>query len=159
MNTRPDHVKESSSEGGFALVAAIIACLILMALAMLVISLSTGDLRTTTSVVGGKRAMLATESGVQLMTQTFNPIGANFGLGGGFPTQWFNVDTTNDPGSQYRYFSSVATTPMPLPGYSTEWGMLRFNIVVDGRNTLYNSQQQVFVGAGYGPVPIDTMYK
>lgn len=159
MCTQPENIKTVSSEGGFALIAALIACLILMALALLVISLSTGDLRTSSQVVGGKRAMLAAESGIQNLTQTFDPIGTNFGLGSGFPTQWYNVDTTNDPGAQYRYFSSVAIAPMPLAGYSTEWGMLRFNIVVEGKNTLYNSQQQVAVGAGHGPVPIDTKYR
>ncbi|MFH1080966.1 MAG: hypothetical protein V1766_12040 [Pseudomonadota bacterium] len=161
MNTQPDHVKASRSEGGFALVAAIIACLILMALAMLVISLSTGDLRTSSAVVGGKRALLATESGVHNLTQTFDPAGTNFGLN----STWQNVDAANDPGSQYRYTSSAASAlaPMPLPGYSVEagqgWGMSRYNVAVDGRNTLYNAQMQVSVGVGYGPVPISTTYK
>jgi len=161
MNTRPDHVKESSSEGGFALVAAIIACLILMALAMLVISLSTGDLRTTSAVVGGKRALLAAESGVHNLTQAFDPGGVNFGL----LSNWQNVNAANDPGSQYRYISSAASTlpPMPLPGYSVEagrgWGMTRFNIVVEGRNTTYSSQMQIGVGVGYGPVRIGTVYE
>lgn len=161
MCAQPENIKTVNPEGGFALIAAIIAILILMALAILVISLSTGDLRTTSAVVGGKRAMLAAESGVQNLTLNFDPAGTNFGLN----SSWQDVDATNDPGSQYRYLSSAASliAPLPLPGYSIEagqgWGMSRFNIVVDGRNTLYNSQQQVGVGVGYGPVPISTTYK
>jgi hypothetical protein len=154
-----------SSARGFALVAAILACLILMALAILVISLSTGDLRTSATVVGDKKSLAAVESGIQKLSQNFDPsaTAANFGLGAS--TTWQNVDATNDPGSQYRYSASAASTmpPLPLAGYSMEagqgWGMARYNITVEGQNTNYNTRAQVDVGIGYGPVPTGTMYQ
>lgn len=148
-------------EKGFALVAAIIACVILTALALLVISMSTGDLKTSSQVLGNKRAFLATESAIHQLTQTFDPAASNLGLGSG----WQYIDTTNDPGSQYRYTSSATAplTPLALPGYSIEagqgWGMSRFEVTVDGRNTTYNSTMSVEIGVGYGPVPISTIYR
>jgi hypothetical protein len=154
-----------SSARGFALVAAILACLILMALAILVISLSTGDLRTSATVVGDKKSLAAVESGIHKLSQNFDPsaTAANFGLGAS--TTWQDVDATNDPGAQYRYSASAASTmpPLPLAGYSMEagqgWGMTRYNITVEGQNTTYNTRAQVDVGIGYGPVPTGTMYQ
>ena len=52
-----------SSEKGFALVTAILACVILFALAMLILQLSTGDLRVSAKSVGDKKAMAAAETG------------------------------------------------------------------------------------------------
>ena len=43
-----------NSEKGFALVLALIACLILVALGALVINLSTGDLKTSGQILGEK---------------------------------------------------------------------------------------------------------
>lgn len=151
--------KMVNSENGFALVAAIIACMILMALAILVISLSTGDLKTTSAVVGDKMALSAVESGIHNLTQNFDPAASSYGLG----SSWQSVATNSS--AQYRYTSSAASSlaPLPLPGYSMEsgqgWGMSRFNISVEGRDTNYDSKVQVDVGMGYGPVPISTIYK
>ena len=62
-----------NSEKGFALIAAIMACLILLALGMLVISLSTQDLRVSTKIVGDKRSSAAAEDGIHSLPQTFDP--------------------------------------------------------------------------------------
>jgi len=150
-----------NSERGFALIAAIIACLILMALAMLVISLSTGDLKTSSTIVGDKKALSAAESGVQNLSQNFDPSASNYGCN----TAWQNVDATNDPGSQYRYTTATTSTlaPLPLAGYSMEagqgWGMTRYSVTVEGQNTTYSTKAQVDVGIGYGPVPTGTIYR
>jgi len=151
-----------NSERGFALIAAILACLILMALAMLVISLSTGDLKTTSTIVGDKKSLSAVESGVHRLSQTFDPSStANLGCS----TSWQNVDATNDPGSQYRYSAATASSmaPLPLAGYSMEagqgWGMTRYTVSVEGQNTTYNTKAQVDIGLGYGPVPTGTTYR
>jgi len=150
-----------NSERGFALVAALIACTILMALAMLVISLSTGDLKTTSSVVGDKMALSAVESGIHNLTQNFDPAVTGFGIG----SSWQDVSTTNNTGLQYRYTASAASdlAPLPLAGYSMEagqgWELSRYNISVEGQSTSYGSKVQVDVGVGYGPVPKGTTYK
>jgi hypothetical protein len=159
MDRQRKYYRIISSESGFALVAAIIACLILMALAMLVISLSTGDLKTSTTVVGDKISMSAVESGIHNLTQTFDPAATNYGIG----SSWQSV--TSGSSSQFKYTASAtsAIAPLPLAGYSMEagqgWGMARYNISVEGQDTSYSSKAQVDVGVGYGPVPISTIYK
>ena len=61
------------NEKGFALLAAIIASMILIAVAMLVINMSVGDALTSTLTMGNKKAMLAAESGIDQVIQNFNP--------------------------------------------------------------------------------------
>ena len=58
---------------GFALVTAILAIMILMALGYLVISVSTGDLKISSRVVGEKKALSAAETGIHRMMQNFDP--------------------------------------------------------------------------------------
>ncbi|MBN1381946.1 MAG: pilus assembly PilX N-terminal domain-containing protein [Deltaproteobacteria bacterium] len=149
------------SDAGFALVTAIIACMILAALGILVISMSTRDLKTSSDVVGNKKAMYATESGIHKLTQSFNPAEPSYNIG----SSWADVDATNDPGSQYKYSSSVVSdlAPIPLAGYSIEagqgWGMSRYEVNIEGRNTTYRSEMEVDVGLGFGPIPISTIYR
>ena len=49
------------------------ACLILLALGMLVISLSTQDIRVSMKIVGDKRALAAADTGINSLSQTFDP--------------------------------------------------------------------------------------
>ena len=131
-------VSKKNSEAGFALIAAIMACLILLALGMLVISLSTQDIRVSVKIVGEKRAA---QGGLDPQS----PIGA----------PW----TTNraDGVSSYT-INYPATRPTVGPlliriwGYSDPWRQSRYNVDVVGRNTEYNTQVTIGVGVGYGPV-------
>ncbi len=66
-------LSKKNSEAGFALIAAIMACLILLALGMLVISLSTQDIRVSMKIVGEKRALAAADTGINSLSQTFDP--------------------------------------------------------------------------------------
>jgi hypothetical protein len=147
-----------NSEDGFALVAAIMACLILLALGMLVISLSTQDIRVSAKIVGEKRSLAATEEGIHSLSQTFdpqNPVNAP-------------VTTTRADGVSNYTINYPATVPargpsaIPLTGYSIAggdaWGQLLYNISVTGRSTEYNTQVTIGVGVGYGPVDITTRY-
>jgi Tfp pilus assembly protein PilX len=75
-NKRTDAVfrrRSHDSEKGYALVSAIIACVILLGLAMLVIQVSTQDLRISAQTVGEKKAMAATDSGIHRLVRNFNP--------------------------------------------------------------------------------------
>ena len=145
-------VRLKNSEGGFALVAAIMACLILLALGMLVISLSTQDIKVSTKIVGDKRSLAAVEQGVQTISQqNLNPI-----TGPTAPT------TVNRPDGKSSY---TINYPVAFPtrgpelidppegGYSPGWKMKRYSVNVVGRNTEYNTQATIDVGVGYGPVP------
>jgi hypothetical protein len=152
--------KHLSSQRGFALVTAILACVILFALAMLVIQLSTGDLRVSAKSVGDKKAMSAAEAGLHRMMQTFDPGAPATGY-----NTWIQVDATNDPASRYRITTPAAlgTSLLPLPGYSMEagkgYGMAPYTITVTGENTTYNTHVEIDVGVGYAPIPTGTAYQ
>ena len=153
-------IKIIASEQGMALVTAILACIILFALAMLVIHVSTGDLRISSKSVGDKKAMSAAETGIHRMMQNFDP--ANLGSSAVTNQQ---VDSTNDPNSVYTIGTPATPTSgptyLPMSGYSIgggqSWGQRRYEVIITGRNTAYNTQVQVSTGVGYGPVEISTM--
>jgi hypothetical protein len=150
--------KIPSSAKGFALVTALMACVILFALAMLIIQLSTGDLQVSSRSLGEKKAAIAAEAGIQQVLTSFDP---------GNPTSATNVpvDTVNAPGSVYSFTTPAPPTSgpafSPMKGYSIgggqQWGQRRYVGSVTGQNTDFNSQITIDVGMGYGPIEISTM--
>src|SRR5512136_817684 len=124
-----------NSEKGFALVAAIMACLILLALGTLVIALSTQDIRVSVKIVGDKRSLAAAEEGIHNLSQAFdpqNPVNAP-------------VTTTRADGVSNYTINYPATPPrtgplgIRLPGYDISGGRIygerRYNVNVTGRST------------------------
>ena len=151
-----------SNEKGFALVTAILAIMILMALGILAVTISTGDLKISTRVVGEKKALSAAETGIHRLMQNFDP--ANMA---GAQVTNVQVDSATDPASRYS-ISSVgrpATGPemLPMAGYSIgggqQWGQRRYVATVTGTNTTYNSTAQIDTGMGFGPIEISTMLR
>jgi Tfp pilus assembly protein PilX len=146
-----------NSEKGFALVLALIACLILVALGALVINLSIGDLKTSGQILGEKRAMLAAEKGVGRLIQEFNA--------GTIPTSSQNTsadDLAVDPNSTYKIDPPVRTAAQSMVGYAPPWGMATYSINVKGINTAtaYSDKQVIIgVGLGYGPIDTSLIYK
>lgn len=138
------------------------ACLILFALTMLILNLSTSDLRVSSQSVGHKKAMIAAETGIHRMMQSFDPQN----LASSAQTN-IQVDAANDPASVYSI--SAPTTPthgpvfLPMTGYSIgggqTWGQRRFDVSITGRNTSYGTTVTIGTGIGYGPVEISTMYQ
>jgi len=164
-----------SSEKGFILILAIMACVILFALAMLVINLSTGDLRVSSKNVGEKKALTAAETGIHRMMHDFDP--QNVALSAVTSTTtnavqvngvWYvPVDLTNDPASVYNIGTpdTPANGPVfrPMVGYAIgggqTWGQRCYVVDVEGRNTSYVTQVTIRTGVGYGPVEISTNYQ
>jgi Tfp pilus assembly protein PilX len=152
--------RKISTEKGFALIAAILACVILFALAMLVIHLSTGDLRVSTKSVGEKKALSAAETGIHRMIQNFDP--QNLAASAAVNVQ---VDAANDPSSVYTIGAPAAPTSgpvfLPMSGYAIgggqSWGQRRYVATVQGQNTQYGTQANISTGVGYGPIEISTM--
>lgn len=147
------------SEEGFALIAAIMACLVLLALGMLVIALSTQDIRMSAKVVGDKRSLVAAEEGIHSLSQAFNPLTAT-------TTTTKSTVSRSDGVSSYtiNYPATRPTTGplmIPLTGYALgggqQWGQARYNISVTGANAQYGTQVSIGVGLGYGPVEMSTM--
>lgn len=125
---------------------------------MLILQLSTGDLKVSARNVGDKKAAIAAEAGVQQMLTSFDP--------GSLPTATkVPVDAVNAPGSVYSFAAPAPPTSgpafAPLKGYSIgggqQWGQRRYVGSVKGENTNYKSSVTIDVGMGYGPIEISTM--
>jgi Tfp pilus assembly protein PilX len=149
------------NQRGFALITAILAIMILMALGYLVITVSTGDLKISSRVVGEKKALSAAETGIHRMMQNFDPatmLADKVGV-------TYQVDAAADPESKYTIGNvgrpSSGPEMLPMAGYSIgggqQWGQRRYVGSVTGINTSYNSSVQVDTGMGYGPIEISTM--
>jgi len=152
------------SEKGFILLVAIIACVILMALGILIFWSSNEDLKTSVVSLGEKRALAAVESGYHKAIQQFDPLAPNYGISGIINT-WTTVDAAYDPKSEFKW-STVTGSPfaaLPPPGFSMEssagFGMARYDVTISGRNTESKTEQQVDVGVAYGPVDLSLVYK
>jgi hypothetical protein len=128
---------------------------------MLILQLSTGDLKVSARNVGDKKAAIAAEAGVHRLMQNFDP--ENMAAAQVTNAQ---VDPlAADPKSRYTISSVGLPTSgpavLPLKGYSIgggqQWGQRRYVGSVTGVNTGYNSSVTIGVGMGYGPIEITTM--
>ncbi len=152
-------ILNTKNQNGFSLVIALFAILILMALGFLAISVPTSDLQITTRIVGEKKALIAAEAGINMLSQSFTPDSTS-GVTG-------QVVDSSDPASIYSISNATRPTSgadmLPLKGYAIgggqQWGQMIFNVRVTGENTNYGSQVQIDVGMGYGPVEITTMFR
>ena len=156
------------NEKGFALVAAIIASLILLAVGILVINMSTGDLRSSAITVGDKKALAATESGIHRLVQDFSPDSTTWTAANNYTTNctassptyiWRSIASGTDANTQFAICAPTLSSqpPVSLPGYALgEWAMMRYDGRVAGKNTSYNTSTTVDIGIGYGPVSIGT---
>lgn len=159
-NSKKKGVIDPGGRQGFALVTAILAIMILMALGFLALSVTTGDLKITSRVVGEKKALSAAETGIHRLMQNFDPANIT-----GAQVINEQVDSAADPASRYTIGSvgRPASGPgmLPLSGYSIgggqQWGQRRYVASVTGENTAYNSSVQIGVGMGYGPIEMSTM--
>jgi hypothetical protein len=154
---------------GFALVAAIIACLILLAVGLVAYLMTTQDSRTSLRTMGDKKAMMATESGIHRIMTYFDAANVSPQTFDAAQTSWpvcLQVNAAADPSSRYCFGQPVRPPSgdiVPLSGYAIAggqmWGQIRYSATVTGQNTNYGGQAQVQVGFGYGPVEIDTTYR
>ena len=150
------------NEKGFALLAAIIATLILLAVGMLVINMSAGDLISSSMSVGNKKASIAVESGIFKLVETFTPANSNgyYACTGNdtaanltSSSPWQTASNTDaDPNTKYvicNVTSDGTKANLYLPFYGTKFCLHRFNTTVIGENSSYNSFMKVNVGVGY----------
>jgi hypothetical protein len=168
-----------SNEKGFALVMAIIACLIILAVGLLVMNMSTGDLISSSMTVGNKKALSAMESGVHRVLQDFYPDSSTWTAANHYSPRYDNslnlCGTSNynganyilvsipggtDSNSQFAICAPVERSDVaPLPsagngiGGSDSQFYHRYDTTVTGINTSYGSKNQVTIGIGFGPVP------
>jgi Tfp pilus assembly protein PilV len=149
------------NEKGFALLAALIASLILLAVGMLVINMSAGDLISSSMSVGNKKASIAVESGIFKLMAGFAPANANgyFACTGTdtaatIPGSAWQTASNTDADSNTKYVicnvtSDSTKSSVYLPYYGTKFGLQRYYTTVIGENSSYNSLMKVNVGVGY----------
>jgi hypothetical protein len=128
---------------------------------MLVIQLSTQDLRISARTVGEKKSMTAAETGIHNLIQNFDPTN----LSASATSSPVAVDAVNAPGDFYTisnpYLPATGPAFLPLAGFSIgggqSWGQRRYNVDVTGTNNTYGTRADIGVGLGYGPIEISTM--
>jgi Tfp pilus assembly protein PilX len=146
-----------SKEGGFALIAAVMANLILLAVGIIAINLSTQDLRISMKNVGDKKAMSAAEAATHWVMVNFDPGNPVAVAKGNRPLT--ELAAGLDPRSRVTIAAPTASTAGPLQislaGHdmsATPWVLLRYDTTVTGRNEDYQTSVTLNVGLGYGPV-------
>jgi hypothetical protein len=148
------------NEKGFALLAAIIAFFILLAVGMLVINMSSGDLISSSMSVGNKKASIAVETGIFNLVETFTPANLNgYYACTGTDTAasltssnaWQSASNT-DPNTKFvicNVTSDATKANLYIPFDGVKFSLHRFNTTVIGENSSYNSLMKVNVGLGY----------
>jgi len=163
MNREGAMKSKTRQERGFALIAALLANLILLAVGIVALNISTQDIRISMKVVGDKKALNAAEAGIHNLTQIFDPTN----LASLTSTTFTQVDTGGDSGTKYKVTNvwqptGLGSAPVLMPGYSAggavTWGQQRYNATVQGNNDTYGASITVQVGLGFGPVPISVNY-
>jgi hypothetical protein len=153
------------NEKGFALIAAIIACCMLLAVGLLVINMSTGDLRSSVITVGNKKALAAVESGIHslVMKNDSLPIvkhdilsiqatwiatnGYTMNCAAAGPTYvWNSITSGFDPNTEYAICAPSEATDgsgnqlpsIPVSGFGIDqYALAPFATSIAGRNTNY----------------------
>lgn len=157
------------NEKGFALLAAIIASLILLAVGILVINMSAGNLILSSASEGNKKAMAAVDTGVFKLVENFSNDSTTWTSLPGYDacpanvtvqdinsTAWQSVSNA-DLNTKYVICAPTVgnTAPLYVAGYTVgQWGYVTYNVTVLGENSYFNSFAKVDVGIGYGPVPL-----
>jgi Tfp pilus assembly protein PilX len=144
-------------KGGFALIAAVMANLILLSVGIVAVNLSTQDLRISMKVVGDKKAMSAAEAATHWIMVNFDP--AHTGAVAKTNRLLTELAHGLEPRSRVTIAEPAASTEGPmqvsLAGHdmsATQWVLLRYDTTVTGRNEDYQTSVTLNVGLGYGPV-------
>lgn len=168
MNREGAMKRPTRHERGFALIAALLANLILLAVGIVAINLSTQDIRISMKALGDKKALNAAEAGIHNLTLIFDPTRLTNNPAQSISTYYtVYTGTGSDAGTKYkvtgvRPSTGLGSAPVLLPGYSAggavAWGQQRFDADVQGDNTTYGASVTVQVGLGFGPVPVSVNY-
>jgi hypothetical protein len=145
------------NEGGFALIAAVMANLILLAVGVIALNLSTQDLRISMKFVGDKKAMGAAEAATHWVMVNFDPSNPVAVAKENRPLTELAAGLDARGRVTIAEPSASAAGPMQvsLAGYdmsATQWVLLRYDTTVTGRNEDYRTSVTLNVGLGYGPV-------
>ncbi len=151
--------RKESANKGFALLAALLATMLIMALGALALMLSGRDILISNRIAIEKRTISAAETGVHQLMSGFDP--SNLAAASVSNAQ---ADPAN---ANYTYSISTPSRPttgpemVPLSGYSIgggqSWGQTRYVTTVTGQDSATGNSVQIDIGMGYGPVEFSTM--
>jgi hypothetical protein len=155
-------MRRRRDERGFALVAALLANLILLAVGIIALNLSAQDLRISMKVIGDKKAMSAAEAATHWLMVNFDPANPSSVARENRPLP--ELAAGLDPRGRVTIKQPVPSTVGPVQisgptGYdmgSTQWVLLRYGATVTGRNEDHRTSVTIDVGVGYGPVVSDS---
>ena len=131
------------SERGIALITAVLVCSLLMALAFLIIALTTKDLRVSIRTVAGKHATITAESAIHAAVQDFSPSN---------PSSFNATGTTGNNGTwtyQVRIPTSGMASITPV-GYSGDWTIDIYDITATGSTSRYGMGAEAEITVGIG---------
>ena len=163
------HIKQEriDKEAGFAFIAALLAVLIITSLGILIMTLTTRDIRVSIKSSGEKMAKSAAESGIQqLILQSDNSLG----LITNFVAASVPVDPNNPQNTGFYTISNstqnwVVNVPpsRPIAGYemggtgaTQNWSDKISNKSVTGTDSRYMTQFDLDIGVAYGPIDMST---
>ncbi len=143
---------------GFALVAALLATMIIMALGVLALLMSSRDILISGRVVSEKKAYSAAEAGVHQLISNFNPEDLSASETSA-SVDASDLNCVYSVGKPQRPTSGPDF--VPLAGYSIgggqQWGQTTYVAAVTGEEKASGSTAQIAVGLGYGPIEFTTM--
>ena len=128
------------SERGIALITAILACSLLMALALLIITMATKDLRVSTTTMVGRHSIATAENAIHEAIREFDP----------HKPSSFNATGTAANNSSWKYNVTVPAsglTSAPAVGFdATVFGVDVYDITVTG--TTGAAETEITAGIG-----------
>jgi len=145
------------SEGGFVLIAALLAVMIIIAVGFFILTTTTQDIRISSRLIGERKALSAAETGMQMFC-------LNFATDMSAVSNQ-SVDSTNDPYATYSYTvpsRDKNVSDIPAVGSdmkSGSWSYAVYDSDITGKETTYSSSVTIEVGVTYGPVSPDTVYR
>jgi hypothetical protein len=143
-----------NSEGGFVLIAALMAVMILIAVGFFALTTTTQDMRISSKLVAERKAMSAAEAGVHWVTLNFTP---TMTTASNQP-----VDAANDPHARFSTTAPVINLIMPTI-IATGWDVAMeyhiYNVSVTGTDDSHNSSVIIDAGFKDGPWPGGTPYE
>jgi Tfp pilus assembly protein PilX len=148
------HKIKKDSEKGFVLIAALMGIMILLAVGFLALTVTTGDMKIASRLIGERKAFSAAEAGVHELCRNFN-WQASTGVSN------FYFDAANDPTVRYSYpipdrNSSMPSVPAKGYDLTKSYTSAVFDTVVTGEDTAYGSKTEIAVGTATAPSPSDT---
>lgn len=153
-------IKKRKSEQGFVLLATLLGVLILVAVSIFALTMTTQDLRTSGSFYCERRGMSAVDAALTALCLDFIP-----DVTGGASN--IQVDPVNDPETTYSYTKPTRNSSMPvIPAIGSElsvggsYGMVfrLFNSTITGSGG-GNCGMTVEASLRFGPVPDDPAYR